>query len=121
VHEKRHERSASTSAAAILNNRGASKPEYKAVSLNISVRPCEAARAIREKAYLAGDEPSLPLENCDRVCRCNFASQEDRRAKDDRRYPDHHVIKVNNKVDVSNRRAGRDRRRIGRFEYKGIY
>ncbi len=123
LHEQRHERSAAASATPMIRARSALEQSegYEAVSVSISVGPCEAARTLRGKMFLADEAPLLPLKECDRACNCKLKSHSDRRAGGDRRYPDHHYAKVASHAAHAERRAGRDRRRKGRFQYNGIY
>lgn len=102
--------------------KGAAEAEgYEAVSISISVGPCEAARNLRGHTFLVDEAPNLPLERCDRACNCKLKSHTDRRRGSDRRYPDDHYEKVAAHAAHSERRAGRERRRKGRFQYSGIY
>ena len=59
--------------------------DFSGVSIAMSHRPCEAAKQTRNESYLKGQEPSLPLPGCDRVCTCRYSYHEDRRRKEDRR------------------------------------
>ena len=122
-HEQRHERSASASSTPMLGDKSAvdKGAGFEAVSISISVGPCEAARALRRQTFLVDEAPALPLEKCDRVCNCKFKSHPDRRVGSDRRYPDEHYVKVAAHAAHEERREGRDRRRKGRFQYNGIY
>ena len=122
-HEQRHERSASASSTPMLGGQSAADDGagYEAVSISISVAPCNAARAMRGQTFLVDEAPTLPLEKCDRACNCKFKSHSDRRVSSDRRYPDEDYVKVAAHAAHTERRAGRDRRRKGRFQYNGIY
>jgi len=123
MHEQRHERSASASARPITQAGGAEESEgaYEAVSVNICAQPCAAVRDIRGQSFLSPDAPNLPLAKCDRACTCSYKTHPDRRIGADRRYPDQDYAKVATHAAIDEQRAGRDRRRKGRFQYQGIY
>ena len=58
---------------------------YYGAFVQIGSNPCDAARAIADKRYLAEDAPHFPLPECDREdCRCLLRPQEDRRAGNQR-------------------------------------
>lgn len=94
---------------------------YKAVSLQISNSPCAAALKVRGQSVLENEAPGLPLNGCDRVCNCKYKSHDDRRIRPDRRSQEQVYVKVIAHAASSENRAGRDRRRRGRFQYNGIY
>ena len=122
-HELRHERRAVSSATPMLGGSGsaASDENYRAVSLRICPRPCGAALALRQKVFLVDEAPELPLPECNRSCGCSYLPRPDRRSSKDRRYPEDGYIRVQTAYAVPEQRAGRDRRRKGRFQYTGIY
>ena len=124
-HEARHERRAGAQLAdeprhaefaAVVAGR-----DFSAVSIRISNHPCAAVKEIRRASFLVGDEPTLPLSNCDRACTCQYAFHDDRRQRDDRRYPSADLHDINDTVSLGDElRNGWDRRR--RVEpYQGIY
>jgi hypothetical protein len=94
--------------------------QYKAVRLQICNRPCAAALELRTRSLLENEAPRLPLSGCDHACSCRYQSLDDRRMGRDRRIPDQVYVKVMGHTAAENR-AGRDRRRRGRFQYNGIY
>ena len=119
---QRHERNAAESLSP-LPGLAADDPAaeaFPAVALAIGARPCPAALEARGQSFLAGDAPTLPLPECDCVCECRFSELEDRRVNEDRRLPDHHVIEIDGSGSSPERRKGRDRRRRGRFRYRGL-
>jgi len=122
-HELRHERRATSSAAPMLE-RSANPDQaetYRAVKLSICPRPCRAAQLMRQEVFLVAEAPELPLPECNRSCGCSYLPQRDRRADNDRRHPDDGYVRVRTAYAVPEQRAGRDRRRKGRFKYSGIY
>ncbi len=60
---------------------------FEALSIQICHHPCQAARELRSKRFLAGEVPDLPLPGCDRKCHCSFAHHHDRRDGENRRAP----------------------------------
>lgn len=94
---------------------------YKAVRLQICNRPCVAAMELRGQSLLKAEAPQLPLSGCNRACGCRYEALDDRRAGQDRRTPDQLYLKVMGHAAAAENRAGRDRRRRGRFQYNGIY
>jgi len=62
------------------------KPHFYASSVQPGVNCCGAVKQIAHQRYLLGEEPSLPLADCDREdCRCIMRPQDDRRSHFDRR------------------------------------
>lgn len=122
-HEMRHERRATSSSAPMLERSGSAAQDesYRAVKLRICPRPCRAAQLMRQQVFLVGEAPELPLPECNRSCGCSYLPQRDRRADKDRRHPDDGYVRVRTAYAVPEQRAGRDRRRKGRFQYSGIY
>jgi len=127
-HELRHERRVTSSAAPMLEQSGnagqrnATPDEtYRSVKLRICPRPCRAAQLMRKQVFLVAEAPKLPLPECNRSCGCSYLPQRDRRAAKDRRHPDDGYVRVRTAYAVPEQRAGRDRRRKGRFKYSGIY
>jgi len=124
-HELRHERRVMSSATPMLEQSG--KPDaaqdetYRSVKLRICPRPCRAAQLMRKQVFLVAEAPKLPLPECNRSCGCSYLPQRDRRAAKDRRHPDDGYVRVRTAYAVPEQRAGRDRRRKGRFKYSGIY
>jgi hypothetical protein len=94
---------------------------YRSVKLRICPRPCRAAQLMRKQVFLVAEAPELPLPECNRSCGCSYLPQRDRRAAKDRRHPDDGYVRVRTAYAVPEQRAGRDRRRKGRFKYSGIY
>jgi len=121
-HELRHERRATSSAAPMIEGAGAGDAErYRAVTLRVCPRPCGAALELRNKAFLVDEAPELPLPECNRTCGCSYLPKSDRRGRNDRRHPADGYVRVHTAYAVPEQRAGRDRRRKGRFQYTGIY
>ena len=62
---------------------------YKAVSLVAGDSACESVKAARDRRYLVGEAPRLPLPGCDpALCTCKYQHMDDRREfQDDRRHP----------------------------------
>ena len=119
--EKVHEHRAAASVKPIPPNFPAPDSTlYKAVRLQICNRPCAAALELRGQSLLENEAPRLPLSGCDHVCGCRYQSLDDRRVGRDRRMPDQVYVKMMGHSAAENR-AGRDRRRRGRFQYNGIY
>lgn len=59
---------------------------YHAVSIKFAPSACEAAKALKEKRFLSGAAPRLPLPDCDVLeCKCRFVHHSDRRSGSDRR------------------------------------
>lgn len=104
----------------IARTRATSTGGYKAVSIRICNSPCMAAMRLRKKTFLLGAQPPLPLPACDRSCHCDFQYHEDRRRKDDRRYPAKDLQLAVGAALTSDSRSGRDRRRSV-APYQGIY
>jgi hypothetical protein len=103
-------------------------PGYRAVSLRICSSPCVAALEQRGQTFLMDEAPRLPLQGCDRSCFCKFSTHEDRRVKDDRRYPAQEFIKVaggaanfQSMDNHSEDKRDGEERRTRKFRYKGIY
>ena len=63
------------------------RPRYQSKTIAICTNACAASKRLRGKSYLVHETPSLPLPNCDRTCYCKFTNHDDRRIKDDRRFP----------------------------------
>jgi len=123
-HELRHERRATSSAVPMLERSGTNAGEdesYRAVKLRICPRPCRAAQLMRKQVFLVAEAPELPLPECNHRCGCSYLPQRDRRAAKDRRHPADGYVRVRTAYAVPEQRAGRDRRRKGRFKYSGIY
>jgi hypothetical protein len=121
-HELRHERRVVSSGAPLLDASGDADDEtYRAVTLRVCPRPCGAALLLRQQVFLVDEAPALPLPECNRTCGCSYLPRPDRRADKDRRYPEDGYVRVRTAYAVPEQRAGRDRRRKGRFQYTGIY
>jgi hypothetical protein len=123
-HELRHERQSTASATPMLGGSADTHQEdesFRALTLRICPRPCRAAQLLRNKPFLVGEAPELPLDECDRKCGCSFLPKRDRRGDKNRRYPAEGSIRVRTAYAVPEQRGGRDRRRKGRFKYNGIY
>ena len=120
--EKIHEHRAADSASPLPPNfPPPDATAYKAVRLQICTRPCAAALELRGRSLLASEAPQLPLGGCNHACGCTYQSLDDRRVGRDRRTPDQLYLKVMGHAAAAESRAGRDRRRRGRFQYNGIY
>jgi len=122
--ERRHERSAAGSLkpepVGSTDMAAMPRPRYRAKSIRICTSPCPAVLKLRNKSFLVDTVPQLPLPECDRTCFCEYANHDDRRVRDDRRYPATDIVSVNSAVSIKDGRAGRDRRH--RVEpYQGIY
>jgi len=94
------------------------RPQYRAMTLRIGTNACAAAKRVRQKSFLVGEVPQLPLPNCDRACHCEFSSHDDRRLKDDRRFPSADGFQDTTTLDDG--RTGSDRR-SKTAPYQGIY
>lgn len=67
---------------------GAKSPQgkHRGVSIRPGRQSCAAAQQLKDKRFLAGEAPALPLAGCDREkCDCRYAHHEDRREGIDRR------------------------------------
>jgi hypothetical protein len=99
------------------------QPPYRSMTLNICTNSCAASKRIRKKSFLVNEAPQLPLANCDRVCHCKFAIHDDRRLKEDRRFPSADIFQDTTTLDDGrggSRRTKNDRRRKA-APYQGIY
>jgi hypothetical protein len=96
------------------------QPTYRSAKLSICTNACEAAKRIRTKTFLVNEAPRLPLASCDRICHCNFALYDDRRLKDDRRYPSEDIQDFQDTTTLDEGRTGSDRR-AKTAPYHGIY
>lgn len=81
---------------------------FAAVEIKVAADSCDAAQALVGKAMLAPDAPALPLEGCDRHCRCAFTKRADRR-QEGRRWSDEGIAAM--LYDANERRKSGDRRR----------
>jgi hypothetical protein len=99
------------------------RARYSAVSLRICNNPCKPALKLHGKSMLLGEEPSLPLEGCNRTCHCEYAQHNDRRIHKDRRYPSTDIVNISGSNELPNKREGSDRRHTAgeREPYQGIY
>ena len=62
------------------------KPTFYASSVKPGLNCCDAVKQLANNRYLLGEEPSLPLPECDKdECRCIMKPQDDRRTHFDRR------------------------------------
>ena len=62
--------------------------EFHAVSLKVTGKACDAARAMTGRRFLSAAAPKLPLPDCDVLeCNCRFVHHKDRRSGKDRRSP----------------------------------
>jgi hypothetical protein len=97
------------------------RPRYRAMSLRICNSPCPAAIKLRNKSFLVDAVPQLPLPGCDRACFCEYATHDDRRVRDDRRYPSTDMVYIQGTTLMQDEgRKGQERRH--RVEpYQGIY
>lgn len=60
--------------------------QYASVRLCCDRHACSSAKAMRDKAFLATEAPTLPLPACDAThCQCKYAKASDRRGTDGRR------------------------------------
>ena len=69
---------------------GAKSPQgkHRGVSIRPGQQSCAAAQQLKDKRFLAGEAPTLPLAGCDREkCDCRYAHHKDRREGIDRRDP----------------------------------
>jgi len=60
---------------------------YSAVSIVVCENACNAVRKYREKRFLTGEAPLLPIRNCTKyeTCNCKYQRHSDRRQNKDRR------------------------------------
>jgi len=123
--EARHERSAAGSLQAkgigSKDKAALPRPRYTAKSIAICTNACAAATRLRNKSYLVGEAPELPLPNCDRTCYCKYVDHDDRRIKDDRRYPAEEIEPMEGVLAKEDVRDGDDRRSKKKAPYRGIY
>jgi hypothetical protein len=121
----RHERSAAGSLQAkgigSKDKVALPRPRYSAKSIAICTNACAAATRLRSKSFLVGEAPELPLATCDRTCYCKYVSHDDRRIKEDRRYPAEEIEPLEGVLAKEDVRAGSDRRRKKTPPYRGIY
>lgn len=61
---------------------------YRAVKLITGPESCAKATILAGDLLLAAQAPPLPLEGCDRRCRCSYRSRSDRREINRRRNDD---------------------------------
>ncbi|MGI9290700.1 MAG: hypothetical protein ACR2QG_05430, partial [Gammaproteobacteria bacterium] len=93
---------------------------YPAKGIAICHNACPAAVKLRSKAFLAGEEPSLPLPNCDRPCHCSYRHLKDRRSDDDRRNPSEDIEPLQGVLAKEDVRKSKERRKKTPPN-KGIY
>jgi hypothetical protein len=75
-------------------NIGLTHSQFESKRLHICNQPCQAALRLRDRAFLAGEAPPLPLPECDRKegCHCKYSAHNDRRGGRERRYPAEDII-----------------------------
>ncbi len=83
---------------------------FEAVSIQIDHHPCQAARELRDKRFLAEEMPELPLPGCDRKCECTFRYHRERRDEQNRRAPYLSADDSNNEFESLEHRSRGDRR-----------
>ena len=124
VRQHREERRASEARAggerfSRKRNIGLAHSRFEAKRMHVCNMPCNAALRVRDKVYLNGDEPPLPLPDCDRPdgCNCSYSVHDDRRTGRDRRFPAEDIVASDqlvlpgSAVMTEDRRKKRDRRR----------
>jgi hypothetical protein len=84
---------------------------FEAVSIQIQHHPCQAARDLRGKRFLAEEMPELPLPGCDRKCECTFSYHRERRDEQNRRAPYLSADDSNNEFESLEHRSRGDRRK----------
>ena len=97
------------------------RPRYQSKTIAVCTNACAAATRLRGKSFLVAETPNLPLPNCDRTCYCKFTDHDDRRIKDDRRYPAEEIDQLEGLTTDEDVRDGDDRRRKKAQPYRGIY
>ena len=123
THQHRDERRASESLEggdrySRKRNVGLAHARFEAKRMHICNQPCNAALKVRDKIYLSGDEPPLPLPDCDRPdgCHCSYTVHDDRRTGRERRYPAEDIVASDqlvlpdSAVLTEDKRTKRDRR-----------
>ena len=86
------------------------EPSFRAVSIQICPQACAAAKKLRDKRFLSGQAPMLPLADCNvKDCKCKFVHHKDRRSHEDRRFPS--VTMQNVFADKENRENTKSDRR----------
>lgn len=66
---------------------------FASVEIQLTAQSCKAARALAGRALLSRDAPSLPLDGCEKHCRCSFIKRSDRR-QEKRRWADEGVASL---------------------------
>jgi len=84
---------------------------FEAVSIQIQQHPCQAARDLRSKRFLAEEIPELPLPGCDRKCECTFKYHRERRDEQNRRAPYLSADDSENEFELLENRSSSDRRK----------
>ena len=84
---------------------------FEAVSIQIQQHPCQAARDLRSKRFLAEEIPELPLPGCDRKCECTFNYHRERRDEQNRRAPYLSADDSENEFELLENRSSSDRRK----------
>lgn len=84
---------------------------FEAVSIQIQQHPCQAARGLRSKRFLAEEMPELPLPGCDRKCECTFKYHRERRDEQNRRAPYLSADDSENEFELLENRSSSDRRK----------
>jgi hypothetical protein len=88
---------------------------YRATSIVIGDRACEAVKAIGNKRFLDSDRdvPGLPLADCtNSQCECKYAHHDDRRESgEDRRHPSALRSQLYDRSGQANRREKKRGRR----------
>jgi len=87
------------------------KTQFQAFGIQIGADACPAARHIVEKRFLSTEMPELPLEGCDKECRCKFVVKGDRRRNEERRAPAFPATELGEGATEGDRRGYHDRRR----------
>jgi hypothetical protein len=61
---------------------------YHGTSINLCSQACDPVSAFKGKRFLPSEISELPISGCTNpVCTCTYLHHDDRRSKDDRRYP----------------------------------
>jgi hypothetical protein len=61
---------------------------WRSVGIVPGAGACTGARRLRERRWLSGEAPRLPLAGCDSTrCQCRYRRHADRRDEEDRRNP----------------------------------
>ena len=84
---------------------------WEAGSIQIQQHPCQAARDLRSKRFLAEEIPELPLPGCDRKCECTFKYHRERRDEQNRRAPYLSADDSENEFELLENRSSSDRRK----------